>query len=54
MGGRLAPGREDPVGDLKTQMTEDIDPVIPSGAPVSELMDNADYIKEFVKALAQR
>ena len=54
VGGRLAPGREDPVGDWQTQLHEDIDPVIPSDTPVWVLMDNAYYSKEVVKALAAR
>ena len=54
VGGRLAMGREDPVGDWQTQLTEYIDPVIPSRSPVWVLMDNAYYSKEVVKALEKR
>lgn len=34
VGGRLAPGGEDPVGDWRTQLTEDIDLVVPPDTPV--------------------
>lgn len=54
VGGRLAPGREDAVGDWRTQLTEDLDPVIPTGTPVWVLMDNAYYRRKIVNALEAR
>ncbi len=54
IGGHLAPGHEDAVGDWQTQLTEDIDPAIPDGTPVWVLMDNAYYRGELVKALDAR
>ena len=49
--GRLASGTTDSVGDWRTQLQEDIAPVIPEGAPVWVTMDNAYYRGELVKAL---
>ena len=54
IGGHLAPGHEDAVGDWQMQLTEDIDPLIPEGTPVWALMNNAYYRGELVLALDAR
>jgi hypothetical protein len=49
--GRLASGTTDSVGDWRTQLQEDIVPVMPNDTPVWVTMDNAYYRGELVKEL---
>ena len=54
LGGRLALGHEDAVGDWRTQLTDGFNSTIPSETPVWVLVDNAYYRGEVIVALDTR